>query len=304
MIDLSLRQLECFVAAADAGSLAAGAQLCGASPSAVALAVTELEKRLGVQLLIRQQAKGVHLTEAGARVVADARTVLAHAGDLVTAAQSEGTEVAGQLTVGCYTTLAPFFVPPLLDEYAARYPRVDLSVVVGSQDELQELLLTGRAEVALVYDRGLGGHLEHRLVRRCAPYVLLPADHALARQGRVRLSQLAPEPLIALDIPPSLQNSERILRDAGFEPEVRYRAANIEMVRCLVGRGLGYALLVQRWPNDVSYEGRPLASVEILDDVQEHHVVVAYAEHSRLTRRAQALISFCAERLGAPTPAT
>lgn len=46
-----------------------------------------------------------------------------------------------------------------------------------------------------------------------------------------------------------------------------------------------------------------MASVEILDDVAEHHVVVAYAEHSRLTRRAQALISFCAERLGARTPA-
>lgn len=303
-MDLSLRQLECFVAAADAGSLAGGAQRCRASPSAVALAVTELEKRLGVQLLIRQQAKGVHLTEAGARVLADARAVLAHAGDLVTAAQSEGTEVAGQLTVGCYTTLAPFFIPPLLDEYAARYPQVDLSIVEGSQDELQDLVLTGRAEVALVYDSGLGAHLEHRLVRRCPPYVLLPAGHPLAELERVSISQLAEEPLIALDVPPSLQNSERILLDAGFAPNIRYRARNIEMVRCLVGRGLGYALLVQRWPNDVSYEGRPLASVEILDDVQEHHVVVAYAEHSRLTRRAQTLISFCTGSLAARAAGT
>lgn len=301
MMRLSLRQLECFVAAADAGSIAGGAAACQGSQSAVSLAVSELEKRLGVQLLIRQQAKGVFLTDAGRHVLADARAVIAHATDLMSAAQADGSEVAGDLTIGCYTTLAPFFIPPLLDEFTAHHPKVSLSIIDGSQDDLHNLLLSGRAEVALLYDRGLGPNLKFTVIRRCRPYLLLAADHPLAKKKRIRLSEIADEPLIALDVPPSLQNSERVLRDAGYEPNVRYRTSNIEMVRCLVARGLGYATLVQPWPNDVSYEGRPLASRQIVDDVTEHRVVVAQAEGAQLTRRAALLVSYCIERLGLPT---
>lgn len=300
MMSLSLRHLECFVAAADAGSISGGAAAVQASASAVGLAISELEKRLDVQLLIRQQAKGVYLTEAGARVLADARSVLAHAGDLVSSAQADGSEVAGALTVGCYTTLAPFVIPPLLDDFSKRFPKVSLNIIDGPQDELHDLVLSGRAEVALLYDRGLGPNLDYTVVRQCRPYILLPGDHPLADREQVRLSEVAQEPMIALDVPPSLQNSEQLIRDAGFEPNVRYRTHNIEMVRCLVGRGLGYAILVQPWPNDVSYEGRALASRRIVDDITEHRVVIARPEGTKLTRRAELLVRYCVDRLGSP----
>src|SRR4051794_32607824 len=134
MMRLSLRQLECFVATVEAGTITGGARPCGASQAAVSLALTQLEKRPGVQLLIRQQARGVAVTAAGARVLADARALLARATDLVSAAQTDGQEVSGDLTAGCYTTLAPFFIPPLLGEFTARHPKVTLSIVDGPQD--------------------------------------------------------------------------------------------------------------------------------------------------------------------------
>ncbi|WP_407674944.1 LysR family transcriptional regulator [Phaeacidiphilus oryzae] len=57
------------------------------SQSAVSTAVAQLERALGVQLLIRHHAKGLSLTAAGARFLQESRNLLAHADELVETAQ-------------------------------------------------------------------------------------------------------------------------------------------------------------------------------------------------------------------------
>lgn len=156
MMRISLRQLECFVAAAEAGTIIGGAEVSGASPAAVSLAVSELERRLGVQLLIRRTAKGVALTEAGQRVLSDARAVLAQTRELEESARSDGTALRGDLTVGCFSTLGPIFLPRLLADFGRRHPKVRLNVAEGTQAHLRHMLLEGECELALVYERGLG----------------------------------------------------------------------------------------------------------------------------------------------------
>src|SRR4051812_7389558 len=110
----TVRQLEHFVAAADAGSISTAAERGLVSQAGVSLAISDLERHLGVQLFLRRKAKGVPLTSAGERVLADARRLLAQAEELQTHAAAEGDGLTGRLGVGCYTTLAPYLLPPLL----------------------------------------------------------------------------------------------------------------------------------------------------------------------------------------------
>ena len=72
----TLRQLEYLSAVAEHGSIAAAALHAHASAGGVSQAISDLEQRLGVQLFIRQKAKAVTLTEAGTRVLRDARRLL------------------------------------------------------------------------------------------------------------------------------------------------------------------------------------------------------------------------------------
>lgn len=97
---------------------------------------------------------------------------------------------------------------------------------------------------------------------------------------------------------PSARNAARLLADAGLVPRLRHLSSNIGVVRCLVARGVGYSILVQRWPTDVSFEGLPIASRPISDPTQERRAVLARPTRTRLTRRAQALINFCVFRDG------
>jgi DNA-binding transcriptional LysR family regulator len=295
----TLRQLEYFVAAAEAGTLSGAATRCHVSQAGIALAVTDLERALGVQLLLRRKAKGVTLTPAGQRVLADARALLGQAEELQSTAEASGGQLAGRLRMGCYTVLAPFFVPSLLDTFAAEHPLLRLDVVEDAQPELQRLLLDGAIEVALLYDRGLHPDIDHRLVRRLRPYVLLSADHRLARNPQVSLADLADESLIRLDLPP-MEGAE--VPTAGRGASAWYRTPNLELVRCLVGRGLGYAVLVQHPLTEVTYDGRRVTALPIADDVPDVSVVLAHPRGAQLTRRAEALGQFCRAILSAADP--
>jgi DNA-binding transcriptional LysR family regulator len=74
-----------------------------------------------------------------------------------------------------------------------------------------------------------------------------------------------------------------------------HTSPNIEVVRGLVARGLGWTHVLQRWPLDVSLEGLPLVCVPIAGDVPVYRVVAAWPEQDSLSRRATAVVSFLHE---------
>lgn len=287
----TLRQLEYLSAVAEHGSIAAAALHTHASAGGVSQAISDLEQRLGVQLFIRQKAKAVTLTEAGTRVLRDARRLLGEAEALQDSAITTQNEISGALTVGCYATLSPFVIPPVLDEFAGAYPALRVDVIEGSGDEVISALVEGRCEIGFLYGDDMHGGLDSVVVRATRPYVVVGADHRLAGESEVSLADLEGEPLIMFDVP-SARNAAQMLERAGITPNVRHFTSNIEVVRGLVARGVGYSILVQRWPIDLSYEGRPLVSLDIVG-APERTVVLAWVQGARQTRRSAALVAFC-----------
>ncbi|OAV55082.1 LysR family transcriptional regulator [Enteractinococcus helveticum] len=68
-IPFTLRQIQYFQAAASAGSIAAAAKHMNITPTALALALDELEKQLGLTLILRRKGRGVVLTSDGQRIL-------------------------------------------------------------------------------------------------------------------------------------------------------------------------------------------------------------------------------------------
>lgn len=294
----SFRQLEYFVAVAEAGTLAAAAERHHVSQSAISLAISDLERALDVQLLLRRKSRGTALTDAGREVLPQIRSLLSHAGEVQSTARSIGQSVAGELKVACYPTLTPFLMPEALSGFAALHPSVAVQLAEGSVSEIQARLLDGTCELALMYDLGIGPDIATRLLYEMRPYVLLPADHRLAAPGPIGLKELAGEPMVLLEMPPSAAMFREVLASAGVEPNVRFVTASFESVRSLVASGAGYSLLLQRPAADSTYAGPPLFYREISNDVRQVSVVLAHAAEARLTRRAQVFASFCVDRFG------
>ncbi|MFE7841443.1 LysR family transcriptional regulator [Streptomyces sp. NPDC057474] len=295
--NFSLRQLEYFVAVADTGSMSAAAVRCHASQASISTAIADLERRLGVQLLIRRRAKGVSLTEAGSRILGRAQAMLTQADEITAGAQAEEGQLAGRLTVGCYAALMPFLIPLLVDGFTRLHPAVNLELIEGQQNEMRQALVQGSCDVALMYAFGDEGGLSCTTLRASRPYVIVSADHPMAGRESVSLAELADEPLIIYAEPPAQQNADHWFSLAGARPNIRYRTSSIEAVRSMVARGLGFATLIQTWPTDTSIEGLPLVSVPLSDPLDNVELVIAHASHVSPTHRARAFLQYAEQTL-------
>lgn len=294
MPDFTLRQLECFVAVADHEAIAHAADALHASPSAVSTAVTELEKHLGEQLLVRRRAHGVSLTTAGRDLLPRARALLAAARDL--APFTDG-RLTGRLALGVYQTLSATLLPELLDGFTRNYPLVGMDFCEGSGDFLLQALDEGRVDVAILYDHDIRGELNTRLLYAQRAHVVLPANHRLARAERVSLRDLAEEPFIEFDVQPAWEHTMALMNDAGVRPRVRYVTGNYELTRALVGRGLGYSVMVNRPRTDITYEGHRVAVRELDPSPAPTTVVLAWPRDRAPSRPAQGFLDWAPDHV-------
>jgi DNA-binding transcriptional LysR family regulator len=106
--------------------------------------------------------------------------------------------------------------------------------------------------------------------------------------------------LILLDVEPSREYFLSLFRDQGLEPFVGYRTSSFEMVRGLVGHGLGYSLLATKPANSISYDGRALVTRPLTTAVANSHLVLAHLASRPLEASALEFAGHCRAFFGVP----
>ena len=288
MLRFTLRQIEYAVAIQDRGSVAGASAALGIAQPTLSASLAKLEDQIGIQLFIRHHAQGVSPSPAGLRFLAEARNLLTEAHDLQRQTAAAGTAIEGTLALGSFSTIAPAFVPQLISTFKAIHPQVAIKLEEGTQESLFQALRAGRHDLALLYDVDMPDEFQLTPLASFAPYVLLPADHRLTRFRQVPLVALKNEPFILLDIAPSRTYFTRILESAGIMPNVAFASPSLEVVRGLVGQGLGYSILVTRPFGDHSYAGEKLAVRPIAEDVERGVIALASLRQMRKTRLVSA----------------
>ncbi len=284
MIRYTLRQLEYLVACAEYGSVAKAAAALNVSQPTVSAAIAKLEATFGVQLLLRHRAQGVSPTAGAEAILHSARALLAHATDLQREATEAGNTVAGTLRAGSFSTFAPVILPGLLARLGQAYPGISVAIREGTQETLCRDLQSGTLDVALLYDLDLPDDLHREPLAERMPHVALPTGHRLAAQADVGLADLVAENLILLDVPPSREYFLGLFRAAGLVPTLAFSSPSLELVRGMVGRGMGYSILVTRPEGDTTYDGHALAIRPLRDAVTPGPIVLARPASLRPTR--------------------
>ena len=207
MHNFSLRQLEYLVACIDHGSTARAAQALNVSQPTISAAVAKLEDRLGVQLLRRHHSQGVTATASAISILPSARALLVQATDLQRQVMTTAETVSGELRLGSFSTLASSVLPRLVSAASSEYPDLRLRISEGTQNELVEGLNSGKLEMALLYDLGLPDDIRKTKLVELTPHAVLSDGHPLSHQDEIELEDLANDPFILLDVPPSREYS-------------------------------------------------------------------------------------------------
>jgi DNA-binding transcriptional LysR family regulator len=140
--------LRVFEAVARLGSMSRAAVELNTVQSNVTSRIRGLEDELGKDLFQRH-ARGVSPTLAAKRLLPYAERVRQVLDEARRAARDDGTP-AGSLVIGSLETTAAMRLAPLLADYAAAWPDVDLSLRTGTTCELIEDVLACRVEGAFV----------------------------------------------------------------------------------------------------------------------------------------------------------
>jgi flavin reductase (DIM6/NTAB) family NADH-FMN oxidoreductase RutF/DNA-binding transcriptional LysR family regulator len=204
-----------------------------------------------------------------------------------------GTVSAGALSLGCFQTFAPYILPALIARLTKLHPEIALTLVEADQPHLLAGLRRGEVELALLYDFSLGENIRVEPLAELMPYVLLPEGHPLSDHAAIALEALTAEPLVLLDIDPSRHYFLSLFRDRGLEPLVGYRTTSLEMVRGLVGHGLGYSLLATKPANNMSYDGRALVARPLASTVENSRLVLATLADRPMTAMAEEFAAHC-----------
>lgn len=287
----TLTQLRYFVRVAELGSMTAASAELFVAQSAVSSAVHQLETSLGATLFIRQRSKGVHLTDQGHAFFTAALRVLTSADEAVNCLRPD--HLSGPLSVGCFTTLAPFWLPGILEEMQRSCPDVDCTIHEVTAGEVATLLNRRELDAVFTYAFDYGRDIDVDALAEAPVYAAVAEASPLAARESLSLTELAAQPLILLDLDKSTGYFLSLFRDAGLQPRIHQRFGSLEVVRSMVARGHGYTILNQSPAHDLTNDGLGLVKVPI-SGVRSHLIMgIAHRSGEQLSRKTQVFSDAC-----------
>jgi len=186
------RPLRYFVAVAEELNFARAAERLGIASPALSRAIASLERDLGVQLLERSTRR-VSLTEAGAGLLADARTALAALDAAALRARRAAGVKGGKLVLAVKADVEGGLLEEVLAEYDAQRTSVPIEVVFTGWQEQPRLLRAGEADVAILLEPFDSDGLDAEPLLSEAQVLGLPAGHSLAERRSLRLADIEEE---------------------------------------------------------------------------------------------------------------
>lgn len=145
----SLDQLTVFLTVVETGSFAAAGRRLGRATSAVSYAIANLEQQLGVQLFDRDQARRPALTEAGAAVLSEARSVSVGVDNLRAKVKGLLDGLEAQISLVVDVMLPTARLVDAMRAFEATFPTVTLRLYVEALGAVTQLVHSGIADIGI-----------------------------------------------------------------------------------------------------------------------------------------------------------
>lgn len=244
---LDVHRLRLLRELADRGTIAAAAQACSLTPSAVSQQLTLLQREIGTPLLVRD-GRRVLLTEAARVLVTHTERILSEMEQARAGVAALSGSVGGVVRLAAFPTAASSLVPVAIADSRADHP--DLKVLL-EQTETREgipALKAGHVDLLLIYEYNqlpevADPGIELTLLVTEPLLAAVPTNLPLPEDA-LRLEALRDQPWIAPTADTALRTIlERACGQAGFAPQLDYTSDDYTVILALVSAGLGVSLV-------------------------------------------------------------
>lgn len=193
---MTLRQLRIFATVAKLGSFTQAAESLRVRQPSVTLLIQGLEREFGVKLF-EKLGNRIRLTGAGEKLLQSAEDVLAELESLKNQMDEIKGLERGRIRIGGSALAAASFLPVAIQKFKKEHPGIEVILKIQRTDDLEEGLLDGELDIAIVSWVLRSTLLVGEPYREEEIVAIAPPKHPLARKRSVSLETLAREPLIA-----------------------------------------------------------------------------------------------------------
>ena len=148
---MNFRQIEYFVNVAELGSFSRASAVMRTTQPAISRQVRALESGLKLQLFHRN-GRGAQLTDAGQRFLVYAKGILHQLDGARHAVTGSDADLTGKVAIGLPPSIGQVMTMPVVRALRERYRNAELTIIEGLSVSLQERLLAGRIDVAVIHN--------------------------------------------------------------------------------------------------------------------------------------------------------
>lgn len=243
---MKLRQLHYIHEVAQRGlNVTAAADALFTSQPGVSKQIRLLEDELGVDIF---QRNGKHLSEitpAGKRILEYTARLLAEAENIKNIAEEFHDTDKGDLTIATTHTQARYALPPVIQKFRARFPKVTLHLHQGSPPQIAKMAAEGNADFAIATEAM--EHFEQLVMlpsyhwNRC---VLVKPGHPLIEKKKLTLKDVAAHPIVTYTFGFTGRSKlDQAFAAHGLKPDVVLTAVDADVIKTYVRAGLGAGII-------------------------------------------------------------
>ncbi len=244
MLDISIRQLEVFVATAEYCSFTKAAEDLHLTQSTVSMHIRTLEEVLGACLIERGARKKVILTEEGKRVYSIAKDILSRVDALQERRTDGGEEL---LRIGTSTVPAQYLLPKLLSGFLKKHSHVKYILRRGDSEHILECIQKGEVRIGLTgYRNGERSLIFQEIARDHLVLITENSEGYRAMQAAGKTgNDLLGLPMIAREESSGTQHAADafLQKLCVMEPNIVARMDNPESIKMSVAEGMGVSLI-------------------------------------------------------------
>ena len=240
------RRLQVFHTVARLLSFTKAAESLHMTQPAVTFQVRQLEEYFNTRLFDRTHNR-ISLTDAGKRVYEYADEIFDLYANMENAVRDITGEISGILIIGASTTIAEYMLPSLLGDFKSKYPDINVHLKVSNSDGIVSMVENNDIDLGVVESQVLNKNLVVEECRNDRLVAIVPLQHSLASQQKVKLKDLMDHAYIAREEGSGTREViHEYLVNAGMKPadiHVSMELGSQEAIKGAVEAGMGVSIV-------------------------------------------------------------
>lgn len=275
---MNLRNLKYLVAVAKHSHFGNAAKECYVSQPALSMQLQKLEDELGVNLFERTN-KSVMITQVGQKIVELAKVILDNENQIKDIATFYTNPFAGDLKLGSFPTLAPYFFPKIMDNISEKYPNLRIYLVEEKTETLIDKLKNGEIDAAfLAYPLPTSENsLEYKELFDDEFFLAVSHQHPFSKFNDISQLQLKDKSLMLLEDGHCLRDQAlEVCTLSGAKENDKFKASSLETLRQMVANNLGITLI----PKIALDENKSLKYIKFKDNPPKRKIALFWRKTS------------------------